>query len=268
LLILEMPKGAISKETLTFCQQDARSGLYSEAMGGFIGWLAGQYDEARSNLDRQIAQHRISALRKIAHARTPDIVANLQAAFDLYLEFGLASNAITAAEKDNLSRRSWEALRCAAAAQAKHQAATEPTTRFLDLIRSALTSGRAHLRSREGGQPEFEPGSCGWRRDALSTWAPFGECVGWVDADNVYLEPTAAYRLAQTAARDMGEALVLSEQTLKKRLHEKGLLASVDGTRQTLTVRKSIGGCSRSVLHFLRITILPEDQDNDAAEEE
>jgi len=65
----------------------------------------------------------------------------------------------------------------------------------------------------------------------------------------------------------MGEVLAVAEQTLRKRLHEKGLLASIDEARETLTVRRSIGGTSRSVLHFSRSTFLPEvsDADEDAA---
>ena len=73
--------------------------------------------------------------------------------FYLYLDLGLVSNSITETERDDLSARCWEALRSAAAAQSKHQMATEPTTRFLDLIRSLLISGRAHLRRRDGDNP-------------------------------------------------------------------------------------------------------------------
>jgi len=50
---------------------------------------------------------------------------------------------------------------------------------------------------------------------------------------------------------------------LKKRLREKDLLGSTDMTRETLTVRRIICGSSKSVLHFLRITILPEVSDSD-----
>jgi hypothetical protein len=60
------------------------------------------------------------------------------------------------------------------------------------------------------------------------------------------------------AGRDVGEVLAISEQTLKKRLHEKHLLASVDEPRQTLTVRRIMSGSSKNVLHFRRSTILPD----------
>ena len=82
-----------------------------------------------------------------------------------------------------------------------------------------------------------------------------------VEDDDIYLEPTAAYRVAQVVGRDVGEVLTVSEQTLKKRLHEKGLLASVDQKRETLTVRRSIGGTSKEVLHLFRDTLLPEGRD-------
>jgi hypothetical protein len=84
-----------------------------------------------------------------------------------------------------------------------------------------------------------------------------------MDDDHVYLDPTAAYRVAQLVGRDVGELLAVSEPTLKKRLHEKGVLASTDPARETLTVRRNIGGSTRSVLHILRITLLPEVSDGD-----
>ena len=84
-----------------------------------------------------------------------------------------------------------------------------------------------------------------------------------MDDDNVYLDPTAAYRVAQLVGRDVGEVLPVSESTLRKRIHDKGLLASIDEARQTLTVRRSIAGSTRSVLHLLRSTLLPEASDGD-----
>ena len=146
----------------------------------------------------------------------------------------------------------------AARAQAKYQAAGEPTGRFLDLIRACLVSGRAHLAGREGTEPIRSPESWGWRRER-GAWEPLGECIGWIDDEDLYLEPGAAYLCVQTAGRDMGEALAVSEQTLKKRLREKGLLASTDEKRETLTVRRTLAGSKRDVLHFSRRTVLSEE---------
>ena len=46
------------------------------------------------------------------------------------------------------------------------------------------------------------------------------------------------------------ERLAVSAQTLRHRLREQGLLASIDVGRQTLLVRKTLAGCPRHVLHL------------------
>jgi len=262
LLILEISKGNVDARELAECQRDAGAGLYAEAMAGFLQWLAGHYDQARAKFEAKVAQHRARALSDMAHARTPDIVASLQAAFELFAEFGVAAGAIDAAEAARLAERCWDALCEAGAAQEKHQGETDPTARFLDLLRSVLSSGRAHLEALTGGEPNQSPDSCGWRRENAGPRMPCGECIGWLDDDNLYLEPTAAFRGAQLAARDTGEAIPVSEQTLRRRLRDKGLLASTDKKRETLTVRRTIGGTSKDVLHFRRSTILPEGHDD------
>ena len=184
LLILELSKNSIEGGALTARQRDARNGLYAEAMGGFVQWLARQYEESRAWLDRKISEYRSRAMGNMAHARTPDIVANLQAGFELYLEFGVVCGIVERAERNRLAKRCWNALSCAAAAQTKHQAATEPAARFLALLRSLLTSGRVHLEARNGGAPAESPRCCGWRLDDAGKWRPLGECIGWVDEDD------------------------------------------------------------------------------------
>lgn len=130
-----------------------------------------------------------------------------------------------------------------------------------------LSSGKAHFANRDGGKPDLNPGSCGWARDSSGEWRSHGDCIGWLDGDDLYLESPAAFRVVQLGARDSGEAFAISELTLRKRLREKGLLASTDEKRQTLTIRRTICGAGKDVLHFRRATILPEasDADEDAA---
>jgi hypothetical protein len=155
-------------------------------------------------------------------------------------------------------RRCWDALSEAAAAQAKHQAQAEPTARFLALIRGLLVCGRAHIASSDGTVPDWSPQSCGWRG-----MTPQGDCIGWIDGEDIYLEPMAAHQSVQNAARNSGEDLAVTPATLRKRLNEKGLLASIDVKRQTLTIRRVLCGSSKDVLHFRRNTLLP-DADEDA----
>ena len=263
LLLLELPRGAIRSEKLKECQTDAAAGLYAQATGGFIQWIAGRYEQCRAAL-----VHRAAELRRHvtdpAHARTAEIIANLQAGFEAFLEFAQGCQAVGDMERKHLADQSWEALQMVAAAQAQHHMATEPAARFLELLRACLTSGRAHFQTTEAGRPELSPESCGWRVDNQN-WKSQGDCIGWVHGEDIYLEPTAAYRVIQIMARDMNEPFATSPQTLKKRLSEKGMLASVEVKRQTLTVRRTIAGSTMSVLHFSRNTLLPDalDDDND-----
>jgi hypothetical protein len=67
-------------------------------------------------------------------------------------------------------------------------------------------------------------------------------------------------------AHDAGEGLSVTPQTLRKRLKEKGLLVSVDHKRETLTVRRRLGGSSKEVLHLSRSIVLPESWDDEVGE--
>jgi hypothetical protein len=119
-----------------------------------------------------------------------------------------------------------------------------------------MVSGRAHVADPEGDEPE-DPGAWGWRHATVGTgdyerveWRPLGERVGWVEKDNLYLLPEAAYAAVQKQGRDSGEPLTVTERTLRKRLHERGLLLSVEGSRPTFAVRRTLGGRRRGVLHL------------------
>jgi len=261
LLILEIGKGTISGASLAECQSDAADGLYAEAMGAFIRWLAGHYEKLREALRLRACELRLQASADVPHARTPDILGNLHAGFEIFLKFAEASEAIDSSKHMELSVRCWQALLEVARAQTKHQAATEPVARFVTLLQAALASGKAHLASVTGSAPEQSPQSCGWRRDEYGKLWPQGERIGWVDDDHIYLEQTAAFKVAQVMGRDIGDGLPVSEQTLKKRLREKGLLASTDEKRETNTIRRVCEGSEKNVLDFYRRSLLPEESD-------
>jgi hypothetical protein len=266
LFILDIPKGAINANKLTECQGNAAHGLYAEAMTGFLQWMAGRYDQIMAAFKQRADEFRVRALSNSAHARTPQMIASLQAAFELYLEFSEECDAVNAGLRRELGEQCWDALGKAAVAQGKHQAASEPAARYLTLLRACLSSGQAHLAQRTGATPNESPEACGWRRDGAN-WQPLGRCIGWIDGAHIYIESTAAYEVLQIAGKNAGEVLPISEQTLRKRLHEKGLLASIDENRDMLTVRRTIAGASRKVLHFLRKTILPEGIDESECDE-
>lgn len=130
------------------------------------------------------------------------------------------------------------------------------------MISSAVASGRAHIASTSGEKPQGNAGALGWRKTGgeYADWRPQGDRIGWVDGENLYLEPEASYRVAQTQAQG-GEALTVGARTLRKRIKERGYLVSIDEKRQTLTVRRTVEGVKdRGVLH-LRLSSLFSDGD-------
>ena len=64
----------------------------------------------------------------------------------------------------------------------------------------------------------------------------------------MYLEPSISYQVAQRVAGC--EPLPVSEQSLRQRMHARGLLASIDTGRQMLLIRRIVEGFSRQLLHL------------------
>src|ERR1035441_9006913 len=106
-------------------KKEAGEGLYAAAMAGFVRWVASDYEVVRATFDRRVGEARTQASQNAGHARTPEIVANLQAALELYLDCAVNVGAIVPRERVRLAGRCWEALSEAAAAQAKNQAAAD-----------------------------------------------------------------------------------------------------------------------------------------------
>lgn len=262
--MVEVAPGDVNTAVLTECQVDAAGGLYARAMGAFVQWMAGQYDDLQATFQTHVLSLRSKATR--VHSRTPGIVADLQAGFELFLEFATVAQAITVEEKTVLAERCWAALNKVAKAQRAQQDASEPAGRFLDLLRAAILSGQAYVAGLDGGAPGGD-GQWGWSLAGSGEHerlASRGKCVGWLDRCNLYLEPTASFGVAQDLGRSTGEPLVVGQTTLKKRLKEKGLLASTDVARETLTVRHRICGEYISVLHLRADVLAAHDSTTDA----
>jgi hypothetical protein len=125
------------------------------------------------------------------------MVANLIAAFEVLLQFAHENGVIDAGLRSTLLERCWKVLLEVANAQAKHQAVTELAMRFISLLQSCLSSGRAHIASREGRRPPENPVACGWGPESCGSLPP-SPCVGWLDGNDIYLDPTRAEQVKST----------------------------------------------------------------------
>jgi len=264
LLVLELAPGDLDFDRLTSCQKDAANGLFAQAMAAYVRYLAPRIGGVLKGLRAEVAELRLQAYQSGQHRRTPEIVASLALGLRHFLGFAQASGAMTSAEADALRDRCWKALGRAAAAQAGHQSAGDPVQRFIELLRGVITSGRAHVAATDGSAPH-SPEAWGWREVhsgfGTSNLQPQGHKIGWVDGDDLYLEPQAAYASAQRMAGENADSLTVSLRTLNKRLHDRRLLASTDLSRGTQTIRRTLQGSRRSVLHLRAEDIMPREAD-------
>jgi hypothetical protein len=254
LLVCELGPTDVNWDCLTACQHLAASGVFAHALSGFLVWIAERYEAVQASLRQASLSLRAPAAASHAHPRTPEIVANLAAGLGLFLDFGRAVGVLTETDQRRLWARAWSALLEASRMQGEHQTAGDPAQRFLDLLQSVIASGRAHLAAPDGNRPiGDEP--WGWRRGLRGTLEPKGERIGWVDGDQVYLDPDAAYAAVQRLGDEVGDRLGLTPQTLRRRLKEHGALASSESQRRMLTVRRTLDGSRREVLHLRRATL-------------
>lgn len=271
MMILELSRGELDFGKLSLCQRQAASGAYARAMAAFVQWLAPRYEEVRSHRRYEHAELRESAGTSNMHRRTPGIVADLALGLRHFLIFAHEAGALTEDQAQRTWAQGWQALGESAEAQTSHQAAGEPTRRFRRLLSAAVSSKRAHVADPAGSEPAT-PGAWGWSENGEGeSYRSQGERIGWIDGEDLYLEPEAAYAAAQKQGQGSGEPLTVTGRTLRKRLAERGLLASTDERRGTSTVRRTLEGSRKDVLHtpknFLSIHTDQTDQIDHAAKE-
>ena len=267
MLIVEIAPGEVNVSELSKCQKAAQEGQFAAAMGAYLMWIAPRYQELKSQL-----QKRVQALlldfqdHRETHTRLPKIIAELQSGWELWLQFAREAGALGATDETDLRERGKKTLNEVALLQNPYQQASDPALCFLARIRGALSAGRAHVADRYGDVPN-RPKAWGWQHnEASERWLPQGIRIGWVLGDDLFLESTAAYQVAQQSAGS--ERLSVSEQTLRYRLRDHGLLVSTDPGRQMLLVRRTLGGCARNVLHLRAKDIMLPDLYHRSAEGE
>lgn len=259
MLILELRPGEVNSKSLTHCQKEGNDGQYALVIAAFCQWLAGSLSKVQAEL-----AHRSQLLREQWSGK-PGLLgrhftalAELQAVFEIVLRFvqeTTGEEAITAERATAFSERMNRALEMIAIEQAVNSASADPVERYLDLLRDALASGRAHLCDSSGDVPP-QPEMFGWQFTPEGQPRPRGNQIGWIDGNDVYLLPDAAYKAANESA-PAHQGVAIAEKTLRRRLDERGLLAATDDERQTKTVRRTLQGVRQNVLQLRASTLLP-----------
>ncbi len=259
-LIVELGNGDLDVHVLTACQRDAATGVYAAAMSGFISWIAASYGDTSGEIDAEVAALRADLTLNGQHRRTPQLIANLALGLRYFLDFAADIGAMSDENAAVLWERGLTALRDAAQSQEAHQTASDPVAVYLELLRSALTAGDAHVTSADGGAPD-NPQAWGWRGQSSDLY-PQGKRIGWLEGDNLYLDPVASFRAAQDIGSRSSNNLAIGEKTLRKRLHEAQALCTTElDVRRTYTVRHTLNGSRHNVLHLKSSALHPTEPD-------
>ena len=224
MLILELAPGQVDLERLTISQHDASDGRLAEAMSLYIRWLAPRLTEVRASMNQIIDERRAIFS---GHARTVTVLAQVYAAWTIWLRFAGEAGAVQESEAMAVAGEVWETLLCLAAEQHGNQQQSDPVLRFVELLASAISSGRAHVATvHAAGEPK-NPEAWGWRKLSSGPVAQ-GTCVGWLDDNGLYLDPDAAYAAAAMVAAGAGSGVGVAPSTLHRRLLDRRLLLSTD----------------------------------------
>jgi hypothetical protein len=250
MLNIELKKGDVDLGRITPIQAAANRGVLADGMGGYLMWLAADFT-THQEASRQRATELRGEFERVGHARTPSIVAELLAAWELWLEWAEQLGHISSAQGEEILERVTSGLNAAAGEQTTLNEDTDVCTRFMENLAAVIASGSAHVTDATGAAPDAA-GRWGWRQDPVETTVlrQLGRQIGWITDDGLYLDPIPALREVQALARSGDNAIAFSAQTIGKRLAEGGYLASTDTVRKVVKVRKTLAGVRRQVWHL------------------
>jgi hypothetical protein len=249
-LVVEVGRGDVDRGRLSAAQEQAAQGVFAQAMSGYIQWLCGHFDDVEASLLASFTALRDKAQAAGLHARLPAAQAHLLVGWDIYLRFATECGAITREESAALAEGAAKALAALAVSTQQQVADQEPAARALRLLCALLSTGKAHLAGANGGEPP-DAERWGWRLEQVgenAVWRSSRQHVGWIDGEEVYLQPEASYAAVRAAAQAQGSDLGVLQRTLWKRWREKGWLALREGDRNH--VERVLGGTRQPVLHL------------------
>lgn len=232
MLILELSPGDIEAPKLSEAQR--KRPLYTTTTAALIQHLC----QGKPAVNELADEYRKSHL-DVGHSRTPSALACLVAVSHYFLEWCSQVLGMTSDDLLYMQRHAERNILEAANRQNQYLEAADPCEIFCQTIRNVTGAGLGHFRTLLGGIPG-SPTMLGWTEEnSLSdvpTFRSHGPCIGWIDwtADELFLDIAVGLNILKKVA---GSDMVLTKQTLIKRLKDSGLLSRTDDARQRNTIR-------------------------------
>ncbi|MCX8206692.1 MAG: DUF927 domain-containing protein [Methanothrix sp.] len=203
--------------------QDRRE-LLSQAMVGYLTWLAPQLDDLSKRLPARFGELRERAIAEAEiqgrHGRLNEAVADMYIGLETFFRYAVESGALTEEEAGNHLKRGWDALNMGADEQTEMAQKGDASQIFFQAISDLLAQNKVYFASMDGSVPIWDREIMPGRR----------ELIGWGPDDDVYyvlMDP--AIKAVNELLRGQGENRILRKDILLDAIEQKGLLATPPG---------------------------------------
>lgn len=268
-VILSVRKGATDINILTVLQKLAEEEVLAQLMSNFLSWVAGKADAKQVNDLMKIAHSDcMIKLPTSGHTRMRDNLASLMSGFWLLLQFGKELCDFSEGEITRLKSATLNAAKKVAELQITADREASDTDRFIELLRSSLAMGAAHLATKKGFCPYPLASAWGWKiTGTRGSEIPYGQGtkIGWIDGNEILLDMTATLSVLRPLSTRLGNHLGSSERAINKALFEAGMLAKYDEGRHKTKV--SVEGRRVPVIS-LPVSCIMDLEDDEALSED
>ena len=219
-IALEMKEDDVDLKLLSTYQREAADGAFNRCTYAFTEWIIAKYlcnPEKEKAFIKKLSDlfeaHRTefknAGIR--CHGRVPEAVAQLQIGLDFFLEFLFDLDVLDQQTVDELKQQHKEVLHQQAAAQSKSIDQDKPTHKFIRKLYALLESDQAHLIP---------------RNEVIANIANLGcdVCLGYEDAEYLYLLPELAFKVVRRFCEEQGESFAGTQKSLLKAMAEEGLI--------------------------------------------
>ena len=268
-VILSIKKGATDTDKLTALQELGEKGILAQLMSNYVSWIAEKADcDEIIDLMSSAYADCIKGLPADGHTRMRDNLASLICGMWLFLQFGREHGGISERHVTRFKSATLSAANKVAQLQIIVDREASDTDRFLELLRSSLAMGAAHLATKKGCCPYPLASACGWKvTGAAGNEIPYGQGakIGWIDGNEILLDMKATLSVIKPLSTRVGNYLGSSERAINKALFEAGMLAKCDEGRHKTKV--SVEGRRVPVIS-LPVSCVMDLEDNEALSED
>ena len=238
---LELKESDVDLQNLTAYQKEAERGTFQRCMYAYTEWIKETFlcsEEVKQEFIRFLNSRFLSCREEFrksgirCHGRVPKTVAHLQMGMDFFLLFLKEKQVMDEESCAEIQQRFKDVLYRLAARQAENIDQDKPTHVFIRKIFALLEGNLAYLQD----------------RNAVNELG-FGACIGYQDAEFLYLQSEQAHRLVRKFCEDQGENFSCSHKSLLKALAEEGLIQP--GAKQN-TRPLRVGNSQKRVIFLYR----------------